>query len=301
MKKKPAARKSAVRNSVAKKSTSLAKAKPDGLGSLIAEVRQLIQSARRGVSSVIDTFQVMTNFEIGRRIVEHEQKGERRAAYGAELLKVLCSSAIDVGMMISRLLLTDGQGLGQQGLGGVHDFHVVLIRARSRDHVHHFLDHIDVRHGDVAVAVGHRMIRFEQAFHRRRIFDHAAHAYAGVLRPAHVLSGENHLPGFVCGAIRTGGAVRVGQVARHYIEPLRLGGHGRGGDVEYFQQRGHDGLPLNGREHHADAMRQHGNVGFVMHDVLGKLGALDIHVHRVSVEGWLQRASVQQFGLRQRL
>ena len=75
MKKKPAARKSAARNSVVKKSTSLAKAKPDGLGSLIAEVRQLIQSARRGVSSVIDTFQVMTNFEIGRRIVEHEQQG----------------------------------------------------------------------------------------------------------------------------------------------------------------------------------------------------------------------------------
>ena len=79
MKKKPAARKSAVRKSTAKKSTSLAKAKPDGLGSLIAEVRQLIQSARRGVSSVIDTFQVMTNFEIGRRIVEHERKGRRMA------------------------------------------------------------------------------------------------------------------------------------------------------------------------------------------------------------------------------
>ncbi len=89
MKKKPAARKSDVRNSTAKKSTSLAKAKPDGLGSLIAEVRQLIQSARRGVSSVIDTFQVLANFEIGRRIVEHEQKGEKRAAYGTELLNEL--------------------------------------------------------------------------------------------------------------------------------------------------------------------------------------------------------------------
>lgn len=31
----------------------------------------------------------MTNFEIGRRIVEHEQKGAKRAAYGAELLKEL--------------------------------------------------------------------------------------------------------------------------------------------------------------------------------------------------------------------
>ncbi len=43
----------------------------------------------RSVASVVDTFQVMTNFEIGRRIVEHEQKGAKRAAYGTELLKEL--------------------------------------------------------------------------------------------------------------------------------------------------------------------------------------------------------------------
>jgi len=75
--------------SVSKKATTPAKTKPDGLTSLLTEVRQLIQSARRGVSTVVDTFQVMTNFEIGRRIVEHEQKGAKRAAYGAELLKEL--------------------------------------------------------------------------------------------------------------------------------------------------------------------------------------------------------------------
>ncbi len=73
----------------APKKTVPAKVKADGLTPLVAEVRQLIQSARRGVASVIDTFQVMTNFEIGRRIVEHEQKGEKRAGYGAELLKEL--------------------------------------------------------------------------------------------------------------------------------------------------------------------------------------------------------------------
>lgn len=73
----------------ASKRTASAKAKGDGLAPLIAEVRNLIQSARRGVASVVDTFQVMTNFEIGRRIVEHEQKGAKRAAYGQELLKAL--------------------------------------------------------------------------------------------------------------------------------------------------------------------------------------------------------------------
>ncbi len=72
-----------------KKPPTLAKAKSESLSSLLTEVRQLIQSARRGVSTVVDTFQVMTNFEIGRRIVEHEQKGAKRAAYGELILSGL--------------------------------------------------------------------------------------------------------------------------------------------------------------------------------------------------------------------
>lgn len=71
------------------KRAAVAKAKPSDFATLITEIRDLIQSARRGVASVVDSFQVLTNFEIGRRIVEHEQKGARRAAYGAELLKEL--------------------------------------------------------------------------------------------------------------------------------------------------------------------------------------------------------------------
>ena len=78
-----------MKKKAATKRTAVAKAKPGDLALLITEVRNLIQSARRGVASVIDTFQVMTNFEIGRRIVEHEQKGAKRAAYGTELLKEL--------------------------------------------------------------------------------------------------------------------------------------------------------------------------------------------------------------------
>ncbi len=59
------------------------------LAPLIAEVRQLVHSARSSAASVVNTLQGMTNFEIGRRIVEHEQKGEKRAGYGTELLKAL--------------------------------------------------------------------------------------------------------------------------------------------------------------------------------------------------------------------
>ena len=76
MKKKasPSRRPAAKRNVAARRMTAPG-TKPGSLTSLVAELRQLIQSARRGVASVVDTLQVLTNFEIGRRIVEHEQRG----------------------------------------------------------------------------------------------------------------------------------------------------------------------------------------------------------------------------------
>lgn len=70
-------------------------ARRDGLAPLVAEVRGLIQAARRGAVSVVNTLQVRTNFEIGRRIVEYEQKGAKRAAYGAGLLKELSARLTD--------------------------------------------------------------------------------------------------------------------------------------------------------------------------------------------------------------
>jgi predicted nuclease of restriction endonuclease-like (RecB) superfamily len=56
---------------------------------LFSEVRDLILSARHAAARIVNTLQVTTNFEIGRRIVEHEQKGAKRAEYGTELLKEL--------------------------------------------------------------------------------------------------------------------------------------------------------------------------------------------------------------------
>ena len=72
-----------------KKTAPTARPKATGLAPLIAEVRKLIQSARHAAASTVNTLQVLTNFEIGRRIVEHEQKGEKRAGYGQELLTTL--------------------------------------------------------------------------------------------------------------------------------------------------------------------------------------------------------------------
>jgi predicted nuclease of restriction endonuclease-like (RecB) superfamily len=56
---------------------------------LIVDIRELIRSARKAVAQSVDLIQVLTNFEIGRRIVEHEQRGKERAEYGKALLKTL--------------------------------------------------------------------------------------------------------------------------------------------------------------------------------------------------------------------
>ncbi|MDD1693088.1 MAG: PDDEXK nuclease domain-containing protein [Methanoregula sp.] len=53
---------------------------------LVQETRDLVQRARKAAAQNVNTLQVITNFEIGRRIVEHEQKGSRRAKYGKQTL-----------------------------------------------------------------------------------------------------------------------------------------------------------------------------------------------------------------------
>ena len=56
---------------------------------LLNELRNLIRSARQAVVQSVDLLQVLTSFEIGRHLVEHEQHGEPRAEYGKALLNEL--------------------------------------------------------------------------------------------------------------------------------------------------------------------------------------------------------------------
>ncbi|TKB66659.1 MAG: DUF1016 domain-containing protein [Nitrospira sp.] len=58
---------------------------------LLADIRDLILSARQTVVRSVDTLQVLTSFEIGRRIVEHEQHGMSRAAYGKLVVEELAT------------------------------------------------------------------------------------------------------------------------------------------------------------------------------------------------------------------
>jgi len=82
---------------------------------LLASIRDLIIEARRAVARSVDTLQVFTSFEIGRRIVEHEQGGKSRAAYGKETLKQLSA----------RLTAEFGRGFSEDNLSNMRKFYIL--------------------------------------------------------------------------------------------------------------------------------------------------------------------------------
>lgn len=91
---------------------------PDSEDSLYARVRDLVVSARQTVARGVDLVQVQvhTNFEIGRHIVEFEQQGADRAAYGEALLKRLAE----------QLVLEFGKGLSKSNLEYMRRFYLVF-------------------------------------------------------------------------------------------------------------------------------------------------------------------------------
>jgi predicted nuclease of restriction endonuclease-like (RecB) superfamily len=87
--------------------------------SLYARVRDLVVSARQTVARGVDLVQVRTNFEIGRHIVEFEQQGADRAAYGDAIVKGLTS----------QLAAEFGQGFSLSNLKSMRQF-FLLYRDR---------------------------------------------------------------------------------------------------------------------------------------------------------------------------
>ena len=88
--------------------------------SFFNDIRELIRTARTTVARGVDLVQVHTNFEIGRRVVELEQKGKDRAAYGQEVIKALAE----------RLTDEFGNGFSERNLAYMRTFYL-LNRDRS--------------------------------------------------------------------------------------------------------------------------------------------------------------------------
>ena len=56
---------------------------------LVKELKLIISKARHNIMYTVNKEMLKTYFEIGRRIVEEEQKGEKRAGYGKHLIETL--------------------------------------------------------------------------------------------------------------------------------------------------------------------------------------------------------------------
>jgi len=75
------------RNEIQSKSASQASAAE--YDRLFGGISEVLESARRASARAVNAIMTATYWEIGRRIVEFEQKGEKRAVYGEELIEKL--------------------------------------------------------------------------------------------------------------------------------------------------------------------------------------------------------------------
>ena len=60
--------------------------KPAPVNPLYRDIREVLDAARKGAYRAVNTAMVHSYWHVGRLIVEHEQKGKKRAEYGAEVI-----------------------------------------------------------------------------------------------------------------------------------------------------------------------------------------------------------------------
>ncbi len=85
-----------------------------GYDSVLKSVIKLIDEARHTSVRTVDAIMTATYWEIGRRIVEFEQSGKRRAAYGIALLKRLSND----------LTIQFGKGFSERNLELMRRFYL---------------------------------------------------------------------------------------------------------------------------------------------------------------------------------
>ena len=85
MRKKPAKTKT----TISKQKAIVSTAARVPYGRLVSDISHLLEQARRWSARSVNAILTATYWQIGRRIVEHEQGGKERAGYGGELIEQL--------------------------------------------------------------------------------------------------------------------------------------------------------------------------------------------------------------------
>ena len=86
---------------------------------ILQRVVDLLQQARQQVLRTVNSTMVLTYFEIGRIIVEEEQKGKERADYGKQLLKGLAE----------QLISEFGKGFSVANLESMRKFYIIYTNS----------------------------------------------------------------------------------------------------------------------------------------------------------------------------
>ena len=93
-----------------------AKIRPVAYPTLLTGIGALLEESRRAIVRAANCFMTATYWEVGRRIVEFEQGGKRRAEYGDELLERLSRD----------LTQRHGRGFSRQNLQNMRQFYVAF-------------------------------------------------------------------------------------------------------------------------------------------------------------------------------
>lgn len=90
---------------------------------LVGDLTRLLEEARHAAARSVNAVMTATYWEIGRRIVEYEQRGEKRAEYGEALLKRLANDLVE----------RFGRGFGLSNLKQMRKFYLAYeTRGKSQ-------------------------------------------------------------------------------------------------------------------------------------------------------------------------
>lgn len=95
--------------------------KPQSHRKLFENIKAILYEARNAVVRNVNTVMVMTYFEIGRMIVEHEQEGAKRAGYAKETLRSLSQ----------KLTAEFGCGYSVDKLELMRKFYIVYLKSET--------------------------------------------------------------------------------------------------------------------------------------------------------------------------
>jgi hypothetical protein len=91
---------------------------------LVTQIGELLQNARAQAGKAVNTILVQTYWQIGKHIVEFEQGGKDKAAYGSDLLNKLSKD----------LTLAYGKGFGRSNLIYMRKLYLTFQKSGTPSH-----------------------------------------------------------------------------------------------------------------------------------------------------------------------